>query len=193
MCSATATAVYEQDTFMMFSNTLAAFEQTCIQQLGVHKPWDLGNNDTKEPALLHKEITPNGCQALVEQHPCAEVFVDLGSGVGQAALVVSMISGMICFGVELQPGLHEMALDWCTDSAATLPPFRNALLKQATRFLCADMLGEEGAMDCWFHACADDILLTIAIRMQSIVPCIALLHYTLMYYTPVGIFANWLQ
>jgi hypothetical protein len=138
--------VYEPDTFMLFSDTLAAFEQTCVQQLGNHKPWDLGDSCTQEPALLHKEITPNGCKAVVDQHPSAGVFVDLGSGVGQAALVVAMISGMTCFGVELQPMLHEMALNWCTDCAAMLPAFRHALLAQATRFRCGDMLGPEGAI-----------------------------------------------
>jgi hypothetical protein len=73
-------AIYEGDTFMLFADTLAPFEQACVKQLSEHKPWDIGDDNRKKPALLHKEITPNGCKAVVDVYPDAKVFFDLGSG-----------------------------------------------------------------------------------------------------------------
>ena len=139
-------AIYEKDTFLLFADTLEAFEQACVEQLALHKPWDLGIESQREPALLHKEVTPNGCKAVVKQHPAARMYLDLGSGVGQAALVTSMISGMMCHGIELQPKLHAMAVNWCHDSAQALPTFASALVAQAGRLHCADMLGMQGTV-----------------------------------------------
>ena len=129
--------VYESDTFMQFADALEPFERTCIDMVGKHKPWDLGGGGGG--ALLHKEITPNGCKELAAQSPHgAAVFVDLGSGVGQAPVLMGLLSGMECHGLELQPHLHDLAQQWCTECASSLLAFRQVMSSLASRLQCGD-------------------------------------------------------
>jgi hypothetical protein len=137
---------YEQNTFKLFADTLEGFESECIQLVGLHKPWSLGIDDTEQQALLHKEMTPNGCKTLALQFPNAKVFVDCGSGLGQVPLVMGLVSNMECHGVELQTELHELAMQWCNDCQQHLPGFFRAATKaQAARLHCSNMLSDEGA------------------------------------------------
>jgi hypothetical protein len=107
---------------------LEPFERTCIEAIGGlllnHividvvagrlKPWDVGVDNPREPSLLHKEITPNGCKELVRQFPEASVLCDLGSGMWQAAVVTSVLSSMTCYGIEIQSKLHSLGAAWCS-------------------------------------------------------------------------------
>jgi SAM-dependent methyltransferase len=84
--------------------------------------WDIDEIPPDEPNL------PRGC---VPYLPCAtatvleaiqqaavtcdDVFVDVGSGAGKAALLVHLGTGASCIGVEIQPGLARTAqarADW---------------------------------------------------------------------------------
>ncbi len=53
--------------------------------------------DTVLAAVWQANVTP------------ADVFVDVGSGVGRAALLVHLATGASCVGLEIQPGLVSAA------------------------------------------------------------------------------------
>jgi SAM-dependent methyltransferase len=84
--------------------------------------WDIDEIPPDEPDL------PRGC---VPYMPCAvdsvldavrlagvtcdDVFVDVGSGAGRAALLAHLVTGAGCIGLEIQPGLARTAqgrADW---------------------------------------------------------------------------------
>ena len=76
--------------------------------------WCAQATQAPEPEMVHLEPTP--ARVVLEMVDrlhlqLEDVFYDLGSGLGQVAILVHLLSGIRTIGVEVEPAYYEVACD----------------------------------------------------------------------------------
>lgn len=68
----------------------------------------------RDSGMIHLEIAPASVILDMIDHAGltgSDVFYDLGSGLGQPAMLVNLLCGARCVGIEYQPNFHQFACD----------------------------------------------------------------------------------
>ena len=87
-----------------------------------------GQTRDLEPEMVYYQKTPARIVfEMIEKSPfqAEDVFFDLGSGLGQVAILVHLLTGLPVRGIEIEPSFCQYARDWAVNLHLPAATFQN--------------------------------------------------------------------